>query len=93
MEALRQAILADCKDSLENPRNGFSEASQGDECACYNNLNVLLRVLNEEKYKEDKWVEHWFTSLEHHIINKRCRHVWERARMDEAAWNVAEARR
>jgi len=93
MEELRLAILEDCKESLENPKNGFSEASQADECACYNNLNVLLRVLNDEKFKEPKWIEHWFRNLEHHILDKRCKHVWTKTRMNETAWRVAEDRR
>jgi hypothetical protein len=93
MESLRLAILADCKDSLENPENGFSEESKKDECACYNNLHVLLRVLNEEKYKNDKWIEHWFSNLERHVLDKRCKHVWEKTRMNAAAWDIAEAKR
>jgi uncharacterized protein YdaU (DUF1376 family) len=93
MEALRLAIIADCKDSLANPKNAFSAASQKDECACYNNLNVLVRVLQEEKYKEDKWVESWFSSMEQHIIHKRCKHAWEKGRSSAAAWDIAEKKR
>lgn len=94
MEELRCAIITDCKESLENPKNGFSEASQSDECACYNNLNVLVRVLDEPHgSREPRWVESWFRSLEHHILNKRCKHVWTKTRMNEAAWRVADTKR
>ena len=92
IEELRLAILEDCKESLENPKNGFSEASSVDECACYNNLQVLLHVLNEEKYKEAKWVLEWFRNLEHHILNKRCKHLWTKTKMNDVAWRIAEAK-
>ena len=92
MDELRHAIIEDCKESLTNPKNGFSEASRVDECACFNNLNVLVRVLKEKHYNEDKWVESWFQSLEHHILNKRCKHLWTKTRMNEAVWKIVEAR-
>ena len=93
MEELRLAIIADCNDSLANPKNNFSAESQKDECACYNNLNVLVRVLQEEKYKETKWVESWFSSMEQHMLHKRCKHVWEKKRSSDAAWDIAEKKR
>lgn len=92
-DLLRQAILEDCKESLENPKNGFSEASSADVCACYNNLNVVLRVLQDDKYKDEKSVLHWFSNLEHHVFNKTCKHVWTKTRMNEAAWEIADAKR
>lgn len=93
MEDLRLAIIEDCKESLVDPHNNFTEDSQKDTCACYNNLNVLVRVLQMDKYKEEKWIMNWFSTLERHVLDKRCKHVWTKKRMNEAAWNIAEAKR
>jgi hypothetical protein len=89
MEDLRKAIIADCEETLANPKNAFTAASEKDACACYNNLKAVLRVLKTDRSK----VEHWFSNVERHVLDKRCKHVWAKSRMDEAAWSIAEARR
>jgi hypothetical protein len=89
MEDLRKAVIADCEETLANPKNAFTEESMKDKCACYNNLKVVLRVLKTDRSN----VEHWFSNVEQHILGKGCKHVWTKARMNEAAWSIAEARR
>jgi hypothetical protein len=88
LEALRKAIILDCEESLSNPKNGFTEASQEDVCKCYNNLKVVIRVLKTDRSK----VEMWHSAVEQHIINKPCKHKWSRERMDAAAWDVVDAK-
>lgn len=86
MEDLRKAIILDCEETLANPKNGFSAASEKDVCACYNNMNVALRVL-----KTDRSVtERYFNYIERHILDKRCKHTWSRDRMNTAVWTIVD---
>jgi hypothetical protein len=89
MEDLRKAIIADCEETLANPKNGFTEASLADVCKCYNNLKVALRVLKTDRTA----TERYFSAVETHVLHKHCKHMWTKTRMDEAAWSIAEARR
>ena len=88
MEDLRKAIIADCEETLANPKNGFSEASLDNECKCYNNLKVALRVLKTDRSA----TERYFSAVESHVLHKRCKHVWTKTRMNEVAWSIADAR-
>ena len=88
LDGLRKAIILDCEETLANPRNKFTEESQKDPCACYNNLKVALRVLKTDRSATERYC----ANIEHHIINKPCKHVWSRARLDTAAWGVLDAR-
>ena len=88
LEALRKAIILDCEESLANPKNGFTEASQKDACACYNNMKVALRVLKTDRTATERYL----SNIEWHILNKACKHKWSRARMDAAAWGVVDSK-
>ena len=86
MEDLRNAVIMDCEETLVNPKNGFTNASLKDACACYNNLKVALRVLKTDRSA----TERYFYNIEHHIVNKSCKHMWNRERMNAAAWDVID---
>jgi hypothetical protein len=88
MEKLRIAILQDCEETLHNPKNRFRKESQHDECCCYNNLHVALRVLKEK----DCNVENWFRNIEIHMRDKRCNHIWSNERMNEAVWEYVDSK-
>lgn len=85
MEKLREAILLDCEETLHNRKNKFIK---GEECCCYNNLHVLLRVLKEKPEE----TEFWFNNLEIHLRDKQCKHVWSKERMNEAAWEYIDSK-
>jgi hypothetical protein len=85
MEKLREAILLDCEETLHNRKNKFSK---GEECGCHNNLHVLLRVLKEKPEE----TEFWFNTLEIHLRDKMCKHIWSRERMNEAAWEYIDSK-
>jgi hypothetical protein len=86
MENLRKAIILDCEETLANPKNGFSTASEKDACACYNNLKVALRVLKTDRSA----TERYFQAIEHHVLAKPCKHKWSRDRMGAAVWEVID---
>lgn len=88
MEDLRKAIIADCEESLANPENKFSAASEKDPCACYNNLKVALRVLKTDRTA----TERYFQCVESHILWKKCAHVWSNKRMKDAVWDVIDSK-
>jgi hypothetical protein len=89
MEDLRKAIILDCEESLTDPRNGFSSSSEKEPCACYNNLKVALRVLKTDRSA----TERYFQNIEHHVLNKPCKHIWQRDRMNSAIWAVLDSKR
>ena len=86
MEDLRKAIILDCEETLANPKNGFTGSSEKDACACYNNLKVALRVLKTDRSA----TERYFQNIERHVLDKRCKHLWCRERMNLAIWAVLE---
>ena len=88
MENLRKAIILDCEETLTNPKNGFSAASEKDPCACYNNLKVALRVLKTDRTA----TERYFKNIETHIMMKSCAHKWNNVRMTDAVWGVIDDR-
>ena len=88
VEALRKAIILDCEESLANPKNGFTEASQKDACACYNNMKVTLRVLKTDRTATERYL----SNIEHHIQAKPCKHIWSRERMSAAVWDVVDSK-
>jgi hypothetical protein len=88
LEALRKSIILDCEETLANPKNGFTEASLKDACSCYNNLKVVLRILKTDRSATERYLG----NIEHHILNKPCKHTWNRERMNAAAWDYVDAK-
>jgi len=94
LEALRKAIILDCEESLSNPANTFTEKSQEDDCQCYNNMNVAIRVMNTDPSRTERYLG----LIERHILDTRhmlkpCRHKWSTSRMQAAAWELIDARK
>jgi hypothetical protein len=56
-ESLSKAILLDCEETLANKENGFSEESQDDDCRCYNNVNVAIKMMKTEPSKAERYIE------------------------------------
>lgn len=93
IEALSKAILLDCEETLANPENEFTEKSQNDDCQCFNNLNVAIRIMKSEPTKAERYIE----LIESHIKDTRrmlkpCKHNWSTVRMRAAAWDVIDAK-
>jgi hypothetical protein len=88
LEDLRKAIILDCEESIADKRNCFNATSEKDGCACYNNMKVALRVLKTDRSA----TERYFQNIEHHVLNKPCKHIWHRDRMNSAIWAVLDSK-
>jgi len=82
VEIFRQAILDDVTDTLMDKRNNLMAREQ--ECHCRNNLDYALGQLRKST---DNTLT-VFQSIEKYLLQKKCRHVWHRKRMDDASWDA-----
>lgn len=88
MEDLRKAIIADCEQTLLDPKNRFVARLERDSCKCFHNLKTALRVLKTDRSA----TERYFNNIEAYVLAKECKHTWCKDRMNEAIWTVLEER-
>lgn len=84
METLRQAMLTDLVETLNDRRNNLLVISKNPECHCRNNIDFGLSQLR-------KSVNNTLTSfeaIETYVTKKKCQHTWQRKRMLDASWDV-----
>ena len=72
LEMLVAAIRQDTEQSLADPKNAFTAASEGDECKCYHNMHVMLRMLISRPHD----AKHFMDLIKSHNAGKQCEHVW-----------------
>lgn len=82
IEIFRQAIIDDVTDTLTDKKNGLMARDQ--ECHCRNNIDYALGQLRKSAGNTLTV----FQALEKYLLQKKCRHAWQRKRMDSAAWDA-----
>jgi hypothetical protein len=90
LNALRSAILADTRRSLNDPVNRFTEASQEDPCKCYNNMTVAVRVVGGDRRRTKDYVD----LIREHMTDpgRTCGHVWHYKQIRKAAHEYRKPR-
>lgn len=72
LKILCNAIYDSVEDSLNDPKNKFTEASKSDSCACYGNM-IAMKQLIRSNPKEAK---RYIGMIKYHVEGKICEHFW-----------------
>lgn len=88
--ALQAAIVADLEESLDDPVNKFTEASEGQPCKCYHNMCAALRSLETEA----KHAPMFMRLIRDHMSDpgRTCGHVWHYKRIRKAGYEYRKPR-
>jgi hypothetical protein len=84
IEILRQAMLDELVETLNDKRNNLLALPKNPECHCRNNIDFGLAQLRKSADNTRKT----FEALDTYLIKKKCRHVWARKRTLDASWDV-----
>jgi hypothetical protein len=84
VETLRQAMLSDLVETLNDKRNNLLVLPKNPECHCRNNIDFGLAQLR----KSPNNTLSSFEAIETYVLKKKCQHTWCRKRMLDASWDV-----
>ena len=84
METLRQAMLDDLVETLNDKRNNLLAIAKKPDCHCRNNIDYGLAQLR----KSPNNTLQSFEAIETYVLKKKCAHTWCRKRMLDASWDV-----
>jgi predicted component of type VI protein secretion system len=84
LETLREAMLTDLVETLNDKRNNLLVLPKNPECHCRNNIDYGLAQLR----KSPNNTLSSFEAIETYVLKKKCQHTWCRKRMLDASWDV-----
>lgn len=88
--ALQAAIMADLEESLQDPANKFTAASEHQLCQCYHNMHAALRSLDADA----KHAPMFMRLIRDHMSDpgRTCGHVWHYKRIRKAGHEYRKPR-